>query len=103
MIHRRATLELFVDVICSLTYAMFSTELSLAKFMADAILLISFSPMDMEESMIQKVRNCVYHLVNAGEIHSALKSRKGLLDKYEARIKLLSPKPVPVTLAVTTE
>ena len=59
--------------------------------------------MDMEENMILKVRNCVYHLVNAGEIHSALKSRKGLLDKYEARIKLLGPKPVPATLAVSTE
>ena len=53
--------------------------------------------------MVLKVRTNIYHLINCGEILSALKARKALIDKYEVRVKLLSPKPAPAALAVSTE
>jgi hypothetical protein len=75
----RSTLELFVDVVGTLT------------------------PMDLEEEMVTKIRDCIYHLVDTGEIQSALKTRKAIIHKYQTRQKLMKPKPPPVTLAVTSE
>jgi len=79
LVHGRATLDLFVDVVNSLT------------------------PMDLEDEMVEKLRNCIYHLVSCGEIQSALKARKGLIVKYAIRQKLLSPKLPPAALAVSSE
>lgn len=79
LVHARATLDLFCDLVSSLT------------------------PMDLDEEMVTKLRDCIYHLVSCGEIQSALKARKGLIQKYQIRQKLLSPKLPPVALAITTE
>ncbi|CAL8088349.1 unnamed protein product [Orchesella dallaii] len=79
MIHARATLDVFVDVVIGLT------------------------PMDLDDEMVSRVRKCIYHLVCSGEIQSALKARKGVIHKYQVRLKILKPQPAPATLAVTTE
>jgi hypothetical protein len=59
--------------------------------------------MDLEDEMVAKLRACIYHLVGCGEIQNASKARKGLIVKYVIRLKLLSPKPTPASLAVTSE
>lgn len=79
LLHARATLDLWVDVVNSLT------------------------PMDLEEGMVSILRERIYHLVATGEIQSALKARKGLIQKYSIRVKLLCPRATPASLAVTAE
>jgi hypothetical protein len=79
LLHSRATLDLWVDVVNSLT------------------------PKDLEDGMVSTLREYIYHLVACGEIQSALKARKGLISKFAIRQKLLCPKPPPVSLAVTAE
>jgi hypothetical protein len=59
--------------------------------------------MDLDDGVISKIRECIYYLINSGELSSALKARRGLIAKFEVRHKLLSPKPPPVTLAVNVE
>ena len=59
--------------------------------------------MDLDDGMVEKVRDCIYYLVGNGEIINALKARKGLIVKYSVRMKLLCPKPAPASLAVTAE
>lgn len=79
LLHTRATLDLWVDVVNSLT------------------------PKDLEPELVSLLREYIYTLVACGEIQSALKARKGLILKYSIRTKLLCPKPPPVSLAVSSE